>query len=80
MGIPTTGQLIVFQKQMAKVQASYKCNITEAQAHGWLWIMRTTAQWVLKQGITLQVHIPTNPGPYTGSTALVLGVHVSSPM
>ena len=52
VGIPTTGQLIIFQKQMAKVQASYKYSIAEARDHGWLWIMCTTAQWLLKRGIT----------------------------
>ena len=51
-GIPTTGQLIRFQKQMARVQASYKCNIAEAKDHGWSWIMYTSAQWILKKGIT----------------------------
>ena len=34
--IPTTRQLIVYQKQMAKVQTSYKYNILEAQDHRWL--------------------------------------------
>ena len=48
------------------MQASYKCNITEAQGHGWLWIMCAAAQWLLKQGITLQVPIPANPGLYAG--------------
>ena len=68
VGIPTTRQLIVFQKQMAKVQASYKCNITEAQDHGWSWIMCTAAQWLLKRGITTQVPIPADPGLYNGNT------------
>ena len=68
VGIPSTGQLIVFQKQLAKVQASYKCNIAEARDHGWSWIMCTAAQWILKRGITAQVPIPANPGPYTGNT------------
>ena len=30
--------------------------------------MCTTAQWLLKQGITAQVLIPANPEPYTGNT------------
>ena len=34
VGILTTRQLIVFQKQIAKVQASYKCNIPGAKDHG----------------------------------------------
>ena len=31
---PSVGQLIIFKK-IAKVQTSYKCNITEAGDHGW---------------------------------------------
>ena len=34
VGILSTGQLIVFQKQLVKVQASYKYNIAEARDHG----------------------------------------------
>ena len=68
MQIPTTGQLIVFQKQMAKVLESYKCNIAEAQDNGWSQIMCTIAQQLLKRGITAQVLIPADPGPYTGNT------------
>ena len=41
---PSTGQLIVFQNQMAKIQTSYKCNILEAKDHEWLWIKCTPAQ------------------------------------
>ena len=43
-GIPSIGQLILFQKQLGKVQTSYKCNIPEAKDHGWAWIMVTPAQ------------------------------------
>ena len=68
MELPITGQLIVFQKQIAKVQASYKCNTTEAKDHGWSWIICTAAQWILKQGNTAQVLIPTDPGLYQGNT------------
>ena len=53
---------------MAKVQASYKCNIAEARDHGWLWIMCTAVQWILKKRITAQVPVLTNPGPYTDNT------------
>ncbi|OEU17011.1 hypothetical protein FRACYDRAFT_239612 [Fragilariopsis cylindrus CCMP1102] len=74
-GIPTTGQLITFQKQMAKVQTSYKCNITEARDHGWSWIMCTQAQWILKKGITAQVPVPVNPGPYIGDTNILNAAH-----
>ena len=67
-GIPTIRQLIVFQKQLVKVQASYKYNIAEARDHGWLWIKCTAAQWLLKQGITAQALVPNNPSrPYTGN-------------
>ena len=38
-GTPSIGQLIVFQRQMAKIQTSYKCNITETKDHRWSWIM-----------------------------------------
>ena len=65
VGTPSTGQLIVFQKQLAKIQTSYKCNIPEAKDHGWSWIMCTPAQWILKIGITTQVTAPTDPGLYT---------------
>ena len=68
VGIPTPIQLIISQRQMAKVQASYKCNIAEARDHGWSWIMCTAAQWKIKRGITAQVPVLTNPGPYTGNT------------
>ena len=43
VGIPSTEQLIIFQQQLAKVQAGYKCNIAEAGDHRWSWIMRTPA-------------------------------------
>ena len=66
--IPSTEQLIVFQQQLAKVQAGYKCNIAKARDYGWSWIMCTPAQCILKRGITAQVPVPTNPGPYTGNT------------
>ena len=32
-GTPTVGDLITFQKQLTKVQTSYKCDITEAGDH-----------------------------------------------
>ena len=35
-GTPSIGQLIIFQKQMAKIETSYKWNITEEKDHGWL--------------------------------------------
>ena len=75
VGIPTTGQLIIFQKQMAKVQTSYKCNIAEAKDHGWAWIMCTLPQWLLKKGITAQVPVPDDPGPYTGDTNILHAAH-----
>ncbi|OEU14451.1 hypothetical protein FRACYDRAFT_240995 [Fragilariopsis cylindrus CCMP1102] len=75
VGIPTTGQLITFQKQMAKVQTSYKCNIAEAKDHGWSWIMCTQAQWILKRGITAQVPVPIDPGPYIGDTNILNAAH-----
>mmetsp|Transcript_35343 Transcript_35343/g.39411 ORF Transcript_35343/g.39411 Transcript_35343/m.39411 type:complete len:126 (-) Transcript_35343:979-1356(-) len=74
-GIPTTGQLIKFRKQMVRVQASYKCNIAEAKDHKWSWIMCTLAQWILKKVITAQVPVPTNPGPYTGDTNILHAAH-----
>ena len=67
-GIPTVGQLIVFQKQLAKIQTSYKCSIIEAGDHGWSWIMCTEDQWQLKRNITKIVQPPTHPGLYTGNT------------
>ena len=48
-GIPSKGQLILFQKQLGKVQTSYKCDIPEAKDHGWSWIICTPAQWKLKK-------------------------------
>ena len=68
MGTSSTGQLIVFQKQMAKIQTSYKCNIPEAKDHGWSWIICTPAQLILKRVITDQVTTPTGPGLYNGNT------------
>ena len=67
-GTPSVEQLIVFQKQIAKIQTSYKCNIPEAKDHGWSLIMFTPAQWILKKDITNNVPAPTNPGLYTGNT------------
>ena len=67
-GTPLVGQLIVFQRQMGKIQTSYKCNITEAKDHEWSWIMRKPAQWILKRGITAQVTPPDDPGQYTDNT------------
>ena len=67
-GIPTTGQLIRFQKQMTKIHSSYKCNIPEAKEHGWSWIMCTDAQWLAKKDIDAEVPVPTDPGTYAGDT------------
>ena len=75
VGIPTTGQLIIFQKQIPKVQSSYICNITEARDHGWAWIMCTQAQLILKRDITAQVPVPTKPSPYTGNTNILNAAH-----
>ena len=69
--IPSIGQLIIFQKQLGKVQTSYKCNIPEAKDHGWSWTMCTRAQWRLKKGIAVDAELPTaptDPGLYSGST------------
>ena len=68
VGTSSIGALIVFQKQIAKIQTSYKCNFLEAKDHGWLWIMCTLAQWILKRGITHQVATPTDSGKYNGNT------------
>ena len=76
VGIPTTGQLIRFQKQVGKIQSSYKCNISEAKDHGWSWIMcTTTEQWLEKKDITHAVPVPTDPGPYTGDTNALYAEH-----
>ena len=75
VGIPTTGQLIRFQKQVGKIQSSYKCNISEAKDHGWSWIMCTTEQWLEKKNITHAVPVPTDPGPYTGDTNALYAEH-----
>ena len=48
-GIPSIGQLIRFQKQLGKVQTSYKFDIPEAKEHGWSWTMCTKEQWRLKK-------------------------------
>ena len=52
---------------MAKIQTSYKCNIPETIDHGWLWIMCTPAQWILKRCITAQVTAPNDPELYAGN-------------
>ena len=70
VGVPSTGQLIVFQKQLAKIQTLYKYNVPEAKDHEWSWIMCTPQQWILKRGITSQVTAPTDPGQYSGNTNL----------
>ena len=67
-GIPTIGQLIKFQHQLAKVESSYKCDITEAKNHGWSWVMCRRAQWMAKRGTTSYVAEPTDPGLFTGSS------------
>ena len=68
MGIPSVGHLILFQKQLAKIQTSYKCNIVEAGDHGWSWIICTDDQWILKRNISQTVPPPDHPGIYTGNT------------
>ena len=68
VGKYSIGQLIIFQKQLAKIQTAYKCNIQEVKDHGWSWIMCTPAQWILKRGITSQVTPPTDPRLYTGNS------------
>ena len=65
---PSVGYLIIFQKQHAKVQTSYKCNITEAGDHGWLLIMCLDGQWRLKPNITATVVPLADPGIFTGTT------------
>ena len=67
-GIPTVGQVLVFQRQLAKIQTSCQCKCLNAGNHGWLSIMCTAAKWLLKHGITAEVVPPTHPGPYTGTT------------
>ena len=66
-GTPLIGQLIVFQKQMAKIQTRYKCNIMEAKDHGRFWIMCTPAQWMLKGSITTNATPADIPGLYTSN-------------
>ena len=41
----------------------------EAQYHGWLWVICTDEQWVLKQEIATVVVPPVEPGPYTGNSS-----------
>ena len=76
-GIPTTQALITFQRQMAKIQSSYKCNIAEAKDHGWSWIMCTPVQWLAKRNIPAAVPEPTDPGAYTGNTNVRYAEHKS---
>ena len=75
IGIPTIGQLMIFQRQMAKIHTSYECNIAEAKDHGWSWLMCTAAQWLLKRGITDAVPVPPEPGAYTGNTNVLNAAH-----
>lgn len=67
-GIPTVGDMLVFQRQLAKIQTSYHCKCPNAGNHGWSWLMCTEDEWLLKQGITAAVVPPEHPGPYTGNT------------
>ncbi|OEU09765.1 hypothetical protein FRACYDRAFT_248024 [Fragilariopsis cylindrus CCMP1102] len=67
-GIPTVGQTLTFQRQLATIQTSYTCKYEHAGAHGWSWIMCDDAHWLAKRGITTLVATPTEPGPYTGTT------------
>ena len=67
-GIPSVGAVITFQRQVAKVQTSYKCECPNAGDHGWSWIMCTWQQWLLKRGNTAAVVPPTKPAPYAGNT------------
>ena len=67
-GIPTVGQTLTFQRQLATIQTSYTCRYEHAGAHGWSWIMCDNAHWLAKRGITTAVAIPNEPGPYTGTT------------
>ena len=67
-GIPTVGQTLTFQRQLATIQTSYTCRYEHAGAHGWSWIMCDDAHWLAKRGITTAVALPIEPGPYTGTT------------
>ena len=66
-GIPTVGDMLVFQRQLVKIQTSYQCKCPNAGNHGWSWIMCTDIEWLLKQGITAEVVPPAHPGLYTGN-------------
>ena len=67
-GIPTVGQVLVFQRQLAKIQTSYHCKCPNLGNHGWLWIICTDAGWILKHGTT-DIAVPTvHTEPYTGQT------------
>ena len=67
-GIPTVGNMLVFQRQLAKIQTSYHYKCLNAGNHRWSWIMYTDGEWMLKQGITATVNAPDHPGLYTGNT------------
>ena len=66
--IPTAGQVLIFQRQLAKIQTSYHCKCPNAGNHRWSWILCTAAEWLLKHAITATVNAPDHPGPYTGAT------------
>ena len=68
-GIPTVGQTLKFQRQLATIQTSYTCQYEHAGDHGWSWIMCDDAHWLAKRGITTAVALPIEPGPYTGTTS-----------
>ena len=67
-GIPSVGDIITFQRQVAKVQTSYKCKCPNASKHGWSWVMCTAPQWLLKRGITAAIVQQAEPAPYAGNT------------
>ena len=68
MGIPTVGNMLVFQRQLAKIQPSCHCKCPKAGNHVWAWIMCTDGEWMHKQGITATINAPDHPGLYTGNT------------
>ena len=67
-GTPIVGQVLAFQRQIAKFPTSYHCKCPNAGNHGWSWIVYIDGEWMLKHGITTIVVPPTIPGLYPGAT------------
>jgi hypothetical protein len=54
--------------QLAGILSAQHCEAVQSQQHGYAWIILNDAQWLLRNGVTVPVPVPTHPGNYEGTT------------